>query len=120
MDGEAREMCRYREIRKEFAVNRIEERKRLIFLGLHRKPIKPQRRDLHCSGRPQAPSWIAEGAPPWASSRVGVSSPGGKVNSEGPCAPGNQPENKEKERQGETKLQWARATTLFSRGAYIP
>jgi len=31
------------------------ERKRLIFLGLHRKPIKPLTRDLLCSWRPQVP-----------------------------------------------------------------
>ena len=55
-------------------------------------------RDLLCSHRPQAPSRIAEGAPPWVPSLVGLRSPGRKVNSEGPCAPGNQPE-KEKERE---------------------
>ena len=36
----------YREIRKNIAVKEIEERKRLIFLGLHRKPIKPQDKGL--------------------------------------------------------------------------
>ena len=36
----------YREIRKNIAVKKIEERKRLIFLGLHRKPIKPQDKGL--------------------------------------------------------------------------
>jgi len=38
------------------------ERKRLIFLGLHRKPIKPLTRDLLCSRRPQAPSQWDEDA----------------------------------------------------------
>ena len=46
------------------------ERKRLIFLGLHRKPIKPLTWDLLCSQRPQAPS------------RWGLRSLGRKVNSE--------------------------------------
>jgi len=32
------------------------ERKRLVFLDLHRKPIKPLTWDLFCSWRPQAPS----------------------------------------------------------------
>ena len=32
----------WREIRKNVADKKIEERKRLIYLGLHRKPIKPQ------------------------------------------------------------------------------
>ena len=31
-----------RDIRKEFAIKRIEARKRLIFLGLHRKSISRQ------------------------------------------------------------------------------
>ena len=39
-----------------------EERKRLIFLDLHRKPIKPLTRDLLCSRRPQAPSQWSEDA----------------------------------------------------------
>ena len=38
------------------------EKKRLIFLGLHRKPIKPLTWDLLCSRRPQAPSQRAEDA----------------------------------------------------------
>ena len=41
---------------KNFAVKKTEERKRLIFLGLHRKPIKAKTRDLHRSRRPQAPA----------------------------------------------------------------
>jgi len=36
------------------------EKKRLIFLGLHRKPIKPLIWDLLCSRRPQAPSQWSE------------------------------------------------------------
>ena len=47
----------------------IKGRKRgLIFLGLHRKPIKSVTQDLLCSWRPQAPSWWGEdaGCPlPW-------------------------------------------------------
>ena len=38
------------------------QRKRLIFLGLHRKPIKSPTRDLLCSQRPQAPSQWSEDA----------------------------------------------------------
>ena len=38
------------------------ERKRLIFLGLHRKPIKPLTQDLLCSRRPQVPSQWGEDA----------------------------------------------------------
>ena len=38
------------------------ERKRLIFLGLRRKPIKPLAWGLLCSRRPQAPSRWGEGA----------------------------------------------------------
>ena len=37
------------------------ERKRLIFLGLCRKPIKPLAQGLLCSQRPQAPSRWGEG-----------------------------------------------------------
>ena len=58
--GWARETERDRE-RMNVAVKKVEERTRLIFLGLHRKPIKP----LHgscCSLRPQAPSQWGEGA----------------------------------------------------------
>ena len=39
-----------------WTIEKKEERKRLIFLGLHRKPIKSLTRDLLCSQRPQAPS----------------------------------------------------------------
>ena len=39
-----------------------------------------------------------EGTPPWAPSRVGLRSPGRKVNAEGLCVPRDQPE---KEREGE-------------------
>ena len=40
---------------------KVKERKRLIFLGLHRKPIKPLAWGLLCSRRPQAPSRWGEG-----------------------------------------------------------
>ena len=40
----------------------VKERKRLIFLGLPRKPIKPLARGSLCSRRPQAPSRWGEGA----------------------------------------------------------
>ena len=36
------------------------EKKRLIFLGIHRKPIMPLTWDLLCSWRPQAPSRWSE------------------------------------------------------------
>ena len=41
---------------------KVKERKRLIFLGLHRKPIKPLAQGLLCSRRPQAPCRWGEGA----------------------------------------------------------
>ena len=62
------------------------------------KANKASARDLHCSRRPQAPSRTTEGAPPWAPSRVSLRSLGRKVNSEGLCTPGSQPE-KERERE---------------------
>ena len=40
---------------------KVKERRRLIFLGLHRKPIKPLTQGLLCSRRPQAPSRWGEG-----------------------------------------------------------
>ena len=40
---------------------KVKERKRLIFLGLRRKPIKPLAWGLLCSWRPQAPSRWGEG-----------------------------------------------------------
>ena len=43
-------------------VKKKEEIKRLMFLGLHRRPIKPLTWDLLCSQRPQAPSWWGEDA----------------------------------------------------------
>ena len=46
MDGEAREIYDLGRDRKEFEVKRIEERKRLIFLGLHRKSIKSRDKRL--------------------------------------------------------------------------
>ena len=41
---------------------KVKERKRLIFLGLRRKPIKPLAWGLLCSRRPRAPSGWGEGA----------------------------------------------------------
>ena len=40
------------------------ERHRLELAGLRRQPIKPVTSVLHCPRRPQAPSQIAESAPP--------------------------------------------------------
>ena len=71
------------------------ERKRLIFLGLRRKPIKPLAWGLLCSRRPQAPSRWGEGAERLLE-RV-LEARAGTVNSESLCAPGDQPD---KERQG--------------------
>ena len=39
----------------------VKERKRLIFLGLRRKPIKPLAQGFFCSQRPQEPSRWGEG-----------------------------------------------------------
>ena len=77
---------------KNFAVKKIEERKEADIPWFTQKANKAPAQDLLCSHRPQTPSRIAEGAPPWAPSRVGLRSPGRKVNAEGPCAPWNQPE----------------------------
>ena len=46
----------------ESMIRKVKERKRLIFLGLHRKPVKPLTRGLLCSRRPQVPSRWGEGA----------------------------------------------------------
>ena len=40
---------------------KVKERKRLIFLGLCRKPTKPLAQGLLCSRRPQVPSRWGEG-----------------------------------------------------------
>ena len=72
-----------------------------------------------------------EGAPPWAPSRVGLRSPGRKVNSEGPYTPGDQPEKerereKGRKRKREKKNDMGRPSfgeqgpQLFSKGAFIP
>ena len=77
--------------------------KRLIFLGLHRKPKKPQTRDFLCSCRPQVPSRSLEGVK--TQSQSGLRSPGKKVNAESLCAPRDQPEKeskREKERKKDT------------------
>ena len=60
-----------------------------------------------------------------APSRLGLRSTGKKVNSESPCAPRSHSWKKNREREkerkgkkewhGETKLQWARLITLFSK-----
>ena len=46
----------------ESTTKKVKERKRLIFLGLHRKPVKLLIRGLLCSWRPQTPSRWGEGA----------------------------------------------------------
>ena len=94
-----------------------------MFLGLHKELIKPQTRGLLCSRRPPAPAWIVEGTPPWAPSRVGLRSPGRKVNAESLCVPSDQPE-KEREGERERESTWGRPSlckkpiNLFSKGAY--
>ena len=52
---------REREIDKNVVDKKIEERKRLIFLGLHKEPIKLQDKKLPCSRRPQVLSRSPEG-----------------------------------------------------------
>ena len=88
------------------------EKKRLIFPGLHRKPIRSLTRDLLCSQRPHAPSEWSEDAEhllDWV-----LEERAKKVNSESLCAQRNLPEKKrERERKnvigrpslGETGLQ---------------
>ena len=87
-------------IRKER--EREKERKEVDIPWFTQKANKAPAQDLLCSCRPQAPSQCSEGALPWEPSREGLRSPGRKVNSEGLCAPGDQPE-KEREREREGK-----------------
>ena len=49
------------ELGQESDDKKVKERKRLIFLGLRRKPIKPLAQGLPCSRRPQVPSRWGEG-----------------------------------------------------------
>ena len=49
---------------KNFVVKKIEERKEADIPWFKQKANKAPAQDLHCSHRPQAPSQIAEGAPP--------------------------------------------------------
>ena len=79
----------------ELTDKKVKERKRLIFLGLHRKPIKPLHRTCSVHRGHRCP---LDGRRHRAPSREGLRSPGRKVNSEGLCAPGNQPERERKER----------------------
>ena len=94
------------------------KRKRLIFFGAQR------------GARMQSafsPEWRR-----WAPFRLGLISPGRKVNSESLCAPGNQPEKKkrrerERERKKERKNDTGRPSSdeagsaaLFLKGAFIP
>ena len=51
-------------IRKNFAVKKTEERKEADIPWFTQKANKAPAQDLLCSRRPQAPSRIAEGAPP--------------------------------------------------------
>ena len=58
-----------------------------------------------------------------ALSRLGLRSPGKKVNSESLCAPGNQPKKKgerEKERHRDESSGEMGSAALFSKGAFIP
>ena len=79
----------------------------LIFLGLHRKPIKLLTRNLLCSQRPQVPSrWGENTGCPLPGEDTGhlpdqvLEAQAKKVNSEGPCAPRSHPERRrEKERE---------------------
>ena len=98
------------------------EKKRLIFPGLRRKPMKPLTRDLLCSQRPQAPSEWSEDAKcllDWVLEALAK-----KVNSESLWAQVNLPEKKrEIERNnvtgrpslGETGLQ-----LYFEKGLLYP
>ena len=46
----------------ELTDKKVKERRRLIFLGLRRKPIKPLAQGVLCLRRSQVPSWWSEGA----------------------------------------------------------
>ena len=104
----------------------------LIFLGLHRKPIKLLTRKLLCSRRLQEPSQWGENAgcplpcedagclPDW------VLEAQAKKWTQRASAPGVSLKEKEREREkkkelhGETKLLWASPVTLFLKRAFIP
>ena len=103
--------------RNNVADKKIEERKRLIFLGLCRKPIKPQHgtcsvhvdhRRLHAEHliervlEPRAGKWTQRAS---ALQGIGLKNKG---------------RERKKEWHGVTKLWWARPITVFSKGAFIP
>ena len=86
------------------------ERKRPIFLGLHRKPIKPLTWDLPCSWRPQAPSRWGEDAERLLERVLET-----RTESElrGPlCSRGSAWKRRKKERERERKKEWHKETKL--------
>ena len=82
----------------------------MIFLGLHRKPIKPLHRTCSVHRGHRCP---LDGRRHRAPSREGLRSPGRKVNSESLCAPGDQPE---KEKEGERKRDKGTRALMEQRG----
>ena len=100
------------------------ERKRLIFLGLHRKPIKPLTRDLLCSWKPQAPSRWSENAECFLE-RV-LEAQAGKWTQRASALQGislkkkrKRERERKKEWHGETKLRWNRVCSfIFKKSFY--
>ena len=100
------------------------ERKRLIFLGLHRKPIKSLKWDLLCSRRPQVPSWCGENAEHFLK-RV-LEARAGKWTQRASALQGislKREREREREREndkGRLSLGGTGSAALFSKGAFIP
>ena len=106
----------------------------LIFLGLHRKPIKFLTRNLLCSRRRQVPSrWGEDTGRPLPGKDAGhlpnrVLESQAKKWTESPCASSSHPERRterkkkrkgKKEWHGETKLWWSRVCSfIFKRSFY--
>ena len=108
----------------------MEERKRPIFLGLRRKPIKPRDKELAlfteaagalpiCRGSEDAeclPVQVLETqADEWTQSTSVLQGISLKKRVR------ERKKERKKEKHGETRLlQWARPVTLFSKGTFIP
>ena len=117
------------------AIRKVKRRERgLIFLGLHRKPIKFLTQNLLCSQRLQETSrWGEDALRPLPGEDAGrlpvwVLEAQAKKWTMSPCAPSSHPERRterEKERKGkkewhgETKLWWSRVCSfIFKRSFY--
>ena len=112
------------------AIRKVKRRERgLIFLGLHRKPIKLLTRNLLCSWRLQVPSrWGEDAGRPLPGEDAGhfpyrVLEAQAKKWTQRASVPQGVIWKKKRERKKEwhreTKLRWARPITLFWKGTFI-